>query len=65
MPTITSTAVLGGLNNGSRTIWDLASLFGVPAAHEDLRLAVDKLLADGTVVASDVNIYSATLAVTE
>lgn len=63
MPTITSTAVLGGLQNGSRSIWDLAALFEVAAADEGLRLAVDKLIADGTVVASDVNIYSATLEV--
>lgn len=63
MSTITSTAVLGGLNNGSRSIWDLAALFHVPAADTDLNAAIRKLVAAGTVTASDPNIYSATLEV--
>jgi hypothetical protein len=64
-PEISTTAVLGGLLNGSRSIWDLASLFQVPAGDRGLRRSLGELIAAGTVVASDVNIYSATLEVTE
>jgi hypothetical protein len=63
MPAISPTAVLGGLNNGSRTIWDLAALFQVPAAAPELRQALDELLTSGLVVASEPNIYQAVLTV--
>lgn len=63
MPTISPTAVLGGLNNGSRTIWDLASLFQVPAAAKELRGPLDELIAAGLVESSSSNIYTAVLTV--
>jgi hypothetical protein len=63
MDTITSTAVLGGLHNGARSIWDLASLFQVPASDPGLKRAIRTLIAVGAVVASDDNVFTATLEV--
>jgi hypothetical protein len=55
--------VLDRLRNGCRTIWDLASAFTVSANHDELKRVVKALLADGDVVASGPNLYTATLEV--
>jgi hypothetical protein len=59
--TITPAAVLEAVQNGRTNIWALGDLFGVAAVSEELHLALDKLMADGLVVASDPNPYVATL----
>jgi hypothetical protein len=56
--------VLARLGNGSRTIWDLGAVFDVYAGHPELNRVVRSLLDDGTVEASDTNLFAATLKVT-
>jgi hypothetical protein len=62
--TITTATVLQAVQNGSDTIWALASAFRVAAASRELGAALDMLLDDGTVVASDSNIFVARLKAT-
>jgi hypothetical protein len=63
-PVITPASVLEAVQGGADTIWALASHFGVAAVSAELRSALDVLLNDGTVVASEANLYDATLKVT-
>jgi hypothetical protein len=60
---ISRSNVLDELGHGCRTIWDLASAFTVSANHDELKRVVKALLADGAVVASGPNLYTATLEV--
>lgn len=64
MPDICATTVLAALHDGSRTIWDLASLFRVPAGDRELKQTIRGLVDAGLVVASDDNLFAATLSVT-
>lgn len=64
MPDICATTVLAALHDGSRTIWDLASLFRVPAGDRELKQVIRELIDAGQVVATDINIFAATLSVT-
>lgn len=61
---ISADNVLAELRNGSRTIWDLASAFAVSSNHDELKRVVKALLAEGAVVASGPNLYTATLTLT-
>jgi len=54
---ITPAAALEAVQGGTDTIWLLASHFRVAAVSPELRAALDVLMADGTVVASDPNLY--------
>jgi hypothetical protein len=64
IPGITPATVLEAVQGGADTIWALAQHFGVAAVSAELRSALDVLLDDGTVVASDPNLYDATLKTT-
>jgi hypothetical protein len=61
MPSITPAAVLEAVQGGRVTIWALASYFQVAAVSGPLRLALDELTDSGLVVATDPNLYDATL----